>query len=306
MKRRTTMASLGMAAVLGFGLSATAQHPGAKKPPAGNPAQRGPMNGGRAPVPPQNTMEAQFQAHLQQMMIQEQLKMQQRQMQLLQHQQQQQLENHQRAMSAFNAWQQQQGKSSGSANIPSTPAAFQKWAHTQQQKKAHKQSYDPAYDDYQQYQAGQKTAKSAAQTAQAQKKAAAKAHAATAAAKPVPTTASARLPLAQDQPMIGMLRTIHAELDRADATYDGNRFAAMGHIHNALRHLGSSGLSPGDSDNGAGHMPQSESDAILKGASASLGRVATQLSSAGAEHHSRALHEVHEAIRRLHTALQIN
>ena len=110
--------------------------------------------------------------------------------------------------------------------------------------------------------------------------------------------------------MIGMLRTIHAELDRADATYDGNRIAAMGHIHNALRHLGSSGLSPGDSDHGAGHMPQSESDAILKAASASLGRVATQLSSAsasaGAEHHSRALREVHEAIRRLHTALQIN
>ena len=301
------MASLGMVAVLGFGLSATAQHPGrAKKSAAGNPAQRGAMNGGRPQVPPPNRAAAQAQANLQRMMAQEQAKMQQRQMQILQHQQQQAMENHQKAMHAFNAWQQQQGKSAGSANIPSTPAGFQKWAHAQQQKKAHKQSYDPAFDDYQQYQAGQKSARSASQAAQTQKKAASKAHAATA-AKPVPTTASARLPSAQDQPMIGLLRTIHANLDRADATYDGNRIAAMGHIHNALRHLGSSVLSPGDSDFGAGHMPQSESDAILKGASAGLDRVAAQLSShPAAEHHTRALREVHDAIRRLHTALQIN
>ncbi|MFI5454875.1 MAG: hypothetical protein ACHRXM_05430 [Isosphaerales bacterium] len=114
-------------------------------------------------------------------------------------------------------------------------------------------------------------------------------------------------PLAADQGTIGLLRTVHTRLQKADADYGGHRVRAMEHIGAALSHLGATSPVIPSLAIGAGNLPQSQSDQLLRDAIHTLSR--TELSvGAGAHaapyHHSARV-AVAEAIRELHIALRI-
>ena len=105
---------------------------------------------------------------------------------------------------------------------------------------------------------------------------------------------------------IGLLRTVHARLQKADADYDGHRVRAMEHIAAAVHHLGSS--SPlGLGAEGSGNPPQAQSDRILRDAIHTLSTTETSLGTGtnAAAHHHTAHTSVAEAIRELHAALSI-
>lgn len=117
-----------------------------------------------------------------------------------------------------------------------------------------------------------------------------------------------RLPLAQDQPIIGQLRTLHQALLAADADYDGHCVQAMHHLHKATRHLSGADTLEGDYRfGGTMTMTQEESDQLLNNTAAKLKRVEAELASrpGNAAHHTQARAEVAHAIREIHTALKI-
>ncbi len=113
-------------------------------------------------------------------------------------------------------------------------------------------------------------------------------------------------PLAADQGTIGLLRTVHARLQKADADYGGHRVRSMENIATALRHLGASSPVIGSPAVGAGNLPQAESDQILRNAIHTLSRTELMLGTgANAAAHRHSAHtSVAEAIRELHIALK--
>ncbi|MGO9923204.1 MAG: hypothetical protein ACLQIB_51965 [Isosphaeraceae bacterium] len=112
-----------------------------------------------------------------------------------------------------------------------------------------------------------------------------------------------------DQATIGLLRTVHSRLHKADADYQGHRVRAMEHIAAALRHLGAT--SPGAVSLslavGAGNLPQRRSDEILREAIHTLSRTELMVGTGAhnAAHHQSARSSVAAAIRELNIALSI-
>jgi len=114
-------------------------------------------------------------------------------------------------------------------------------------------------------------------------------------------------PLTADQGTIGLLRTVHSRLQNADADYGGRRVRAMEHITAALRHLGATSPVVASLAIGAGNLPQSESDHILRHAIHTLSRTELMMGTGAhaAAHHHAARIAVTEAIRELEIALTI-
>jgi hypothetical protein len=114
-------------------------------------------------------------------------------------------------------------------------------------------------------------------------------------------------PLAADQGTIGLLRTVHSRLRNADADYAGHRVRAMEHIAAAVRHLGAASPVVASLAIGAGNLPQSESDQVLRHAIHTLSRTALMMGTVAhaAAHHHTARISVAEAIRELEIALTI-
>jgi len=81
----------------------------------------------------------------------------------------------------------------------------------------------------------------------------------------------------------------------------------MGHVAAALRHLGATSAVTASLAIGAGDLPQSRSDQILRDAIHTLSRTELSLGTGdhAAEHHRSARMSVAEAIRELHIALRI-
>lgn len=116
-----------------------------------------------------------------------------------------------------------------------------------------------------------------------------------------------KTPTATDKMAIGLLRTVYSRLEKADADYRGHRLRAMEHISAAVRHLGA--VSPGvpGLTISAANLPQAQSDRVLHDAIHTLSRTELMLDTsaqAPARHHGARL-SVAEAIRQLHTALEI-
>ncbi len=125
------------------------------------------------------------------------------------------------------------------------------------------------------------------------------------------TTAN-RSTRAADNLAIGHLKTVHAKLRGADADYDGHRVRAMNHIETAIHHMGSTsglgmGLGGGFSGNGGGHIPQGESDQILRDSIFHLRQTQSSLGTGtnAAAHHRNAHASINEAIQQLEVALKI-
>jgi len=114
-------------------------------------------------------------------------------------------------------------------------------------------------------------------------------------------------PLAADQGTIGLLRTVHTRLQKADADYGGHRARAMEHVGAALRHLGATSPVIASLAIGAGDLPQGRSDQTLRDAIHTLSRTELSLGTGAhaAEHHHSARMSVGDAIRELHVALGI-
>ncbi len=117
---------------------------------------------------------------------------------------------------------------------------------------------------------------------------------------------------AADNLAIGHLRNIHAKLRSADADYDGHRVRAMNHIETAIHHVGSTsslnvGFGGGYNGLGGGHMPQGESDQILRDSIFSLRQTQSSLGTGtnAAAHHRNAHASINEAIHQLEVALKI-
>jgi hypothetical protein len=122
-----------------------------------------------------------------------------------------------------------------------------------------------------------------------------------------PATAT-KLPLAADQGTISLLRTVHSKLRGADHDYAGHRVKAMEHVAAAIRHLHPSAALNTSFASGAGNLPQSRSDQILRDALVHLDTTEASLGT-GTDpraHHRSARTSVAAAIRELHTALRIN
>jgi hypothetical protein len=124
------------------------------------------------------------------------------------------------------------------------------------------------------------------------------------------TTAN-RSTRAADNQAIGHLRTVHSKLRSADADYDGHRVRAMNHIETAIHHMGStSGLGMGlggGGFGGSGHMPQGESDQILRDSIFQLRQAQSSLGTGtnAAAHHRNAHTSINEAIQQLEVALKV-
>ena len=125
------------------------------------------------------------------------------------------------------------------------------------------------------------------------------------------TTAN-RSTRAVDNLAIGHLKTVHSKLRSADADYDGHRVRAMNHIETAIHHMGSAsglnmGLGGGFAGAGGGHMPQAESDQILRDAIFQLRQTQSSLATGtnAAAHHRSAHTSINEAIQQLEVALKI-
>ena len=117
---------------------------------------------------------------------------------------------------------------------------------------------------------------------------------------------------AADNLAIGHLKNIHAKLRTADADYDGHRVRAMNHIETAIHHMGSTsgpnrGLGGGYTGLGGGHMPQAESDQILRDSIFHLRQTQSSLGTGtnAAAHHRSAHISINEAIQQLEAALKV-
>ncbi len=184
----------------------------------------------------------------------------------------------------------------------------QKWMNTQKHNKALGKSYDPKYDQMVESQSANNhtnAKKGKEKTAEHERLQAseAKEH-----AKLLAVGSAHKLPLAQDQSSISLLRTVHRKLQTADHDYDGHRMQAIHHISAALKHLGSPVVSVGTSQNSVGNkLNQSASDAVLSDALVKLRIVENHLSSktSTAVHHGSARTEVASSLHELHTALNV-
>jgi hypothetical protein len=117
---------------------------------------------------------------------------------------------------------------------------------------------------------------------------------------------------AADNLAIGHLKNVHSKLRGADADYDGHRVRAMNHIETAIHHMGSAsgnsmGLGDGFIGKGGGHLPQAESDRILREAIFQLRQTQSTLGTGtnAAAHHRSAHTSINEAIQQLEVALKI-
>jgi len=267
-------------------------------------------NSGMMPAPSpaqEREMQRQMQA-----MMQEQMKQQEQMMKMHQQAYEQHMQKF-RDFAASNGGPSSQGQGSSASGMPSSPAAMQHWLSTQKHNKALKKPYDSQYDQYLEFhKANQAQAKTKTKT----KAAATEANEETKLHHSVHALAvgsAIRLPLAQDQPSLSLLRTVHRKLQTADHDYDGHRVNAMHHISSAIHHLTSTAPYVGTSQTNvgtspsSGSMPQSHSDAILRDALLKLNTVENHLSgiTSLAAHHANARTAVAASIQELHTALSI-
>ena len=259
MKKLTSMTAI---VLLTLALSADrsraiAQHHGGGRVAAPSHPAQAPRNGGQHVVPPhvqQKMMEQQRQ--YEQQMIKEQA----RQQQAFQKQYEGQANQFREWLKA-NGGNEFQGKA---INLPKSPAEFDQWAATQQKRKAQGKSYEPLYDHFRSFAGSMKSsgagghggqsAKSGhaqatkernekkSNTAEDARKEAdrAKRDATKREEKTAKTRAEERRPLARDQVSISLLKIVHKKLQEADHDYQGHRVKAMGHVSQALHHLGSS------------------------------------------------------------------
>ncbi len=104
-----------------------------------------------------------------------------------------------------------------------------------------------------------------------------------------------------------MLKTSLMRVQGADEDYQGHRVRAMEHISAALRHLGAASNFNPHVGASAGTMTQAQSDEALSQAIRHLHHVENSLGNGTNtyEHHRFARTSVAEAIRELHTALNI-
>ena len=79
---------------------------------------------------------------------------------------------HQQRLQSFNEWAKSNTTSSGSAqagslsHLPQSPGAFAAWYNTQKRNKARNKSYDPAYDQYREFEKSLQTGRAASQPLQ--------------------------------------------------------------------------------------------------------------------------------------------
>ncbi len=132
---------------------ALAQHRGATAHAQGSKAAAAPhVNQGS--VPNANAQEVKM---MQQQMEREQKFIMQRQAQMAE------MENkaHQQRIQGYNAFLKSNPASTGAnkttttSNLPQSPAAFASWYNTQKHNKARNKSYDPAYDEYREFEKAQ-------------------------------------------------------------------------------------------------------------------------------------------------------
>lgn len=111
-----------------------------------------------------------------------------------------------------------------------------------------------------------------------------------------------------DQSTISLLNTAMGKLRSADHDYAGHRVEAMRHVARALEHLTGSYAFNASGVSGAGNLPQTESDRLLREAENHLRTIENTLRTRtnSLEHHHNARASVAEAIRELHIALRIN
>jgi hypothetical protein len=119
--------------------------------------------------------------------------------------------------------------------------------------------------------------------------------------------AQRKLPLAQDQAKISMLRLVQTKLKEADHDYRGQRVEAMQALGQALHHLGSAAPPGVGAGSSLGSLSQAQSDGILRDAIFKLKGVEGQLSGSAGNyaHHAEARASVARAIHHLETALRI-
>lgn len=103
------------------------------------------------------------------------------------------------------------------------------------------------------------------------------------------------------------MKNVHRKLQEADHDYQGHRVRAMGHVSQALRHLGSSDMGGFGSSSSLGDMAQARSDEILRDSILKLRNVEGRLGThpSGAQHFGEARSSLSGAIRELETALTI-
>jgi hypothetical protein len=303
--------------ILGRPAAAQQQHHPAGHPAAGGAHPGGQMHPGGMQVPPH--MQQQMQRQMQQAQQQ-----QQRQMQQMQKQAQQQ---YQKQVQQFESFLKSKGQAGASSKLPKDPAAFDNWATTQKTRKAQGKSYDPLYDHFRSFadeaggNQGQGKAHAQGKDSQSGREAKeAEAHhrreaeareGAEAERRAAARAANARnqnkLPLAQDQTKIAMLRNVHTNLQQADHDYDGQRVHAMHAVRQAIQHLGASAPA-GNVGSGAGSLAQGQSDQLLRQSLQHLRNVESQLaaSGSGAAHHTQARASIGQAIHHLESALRVN
>ena len=279
----------------GGGHAAPGGHPGGQVPHHGN--------GGMGQVAP----------HIQRQMQQQQQEQVRQYQQQMQRMQQEAHRQYQQDLQRFDQWLKANGGSAGqgqggaAGRLPENPAAFDAWAATQKQRKAQGKKYDPMYDRYRAFvdahaatQARQGRTHSSPSSSRARAEAKRRAIAGRGRAQD-------RLPLAQDQAKISLLRTVHAKLQEADRDYDGHRVHAMHSLAQALHHLGSSPPSGMGTASSLGNLPQARSDGILRDALVKLRNVESQFggTASNAPHHVQARSELTQAIHHLDIALTI-